>query len=207
MSTKQTKNTKKSQKSKQRTKPLKMTTLTKHDNNLILMRKNDECAGENFLLGPFGRTWDEELERKKNKSDNFMKEVQIIKERNRRALVSQKAFLNEANCDYETIARDREMEYSEYQKSKELAPNNTNKPVYISRRTLRHLKKPVTEFPKTPTNGWIVHREILNKFVEAARRVLIHKRLLVRLSILKTLTDDDIKFCELGGIRYGKVEK
>ncbi|KAG8260888.1 hypothetical protein J6590_086545 [Homalodisca vitripennis] len=199
-----TKQTKKPQKSKQKTKPLKLTTLSRHDNNLILLKKNDECAGDNILLGPLGRTWNEELERKKNKMDSFMKEVEIMKERNRRALVSQKEFLNEANYDYEAIVRDREIEYSEYQKSKELPPNNTNKPVYICRRTLRYLNQPLPEFPKTPTNDWIVHREILNKFVEAARSVLIHRRLLTRLSILKTLTDDDIKFCELGGIRRSK---
>uniref|UniRef100_A0A1B6M3E7 Uncharacterized protein n=1 Tax=Graphocephala atropunctata TaxID=36148 RepID=A0A1B6M3E7_9HEMI len=204
MPLKQTIKSNKQQKCKQGTKPLKLTTLTKHDNNLILLKKNDECTNENVLQGPLGRSWDEELERKKNKSDNFMKEVEIMRERNRRALVSQKTFLNEANYNYEAIMEERYLENIEYQKSKELPLNDSNKPVYICRRTLRSLKQQVVEFPKAPKNDWIVHRVILNKFVEAARRVLIHQRLLARLNILRTLTDEDIKFCELGGVKLSK---
>lgn len=194
-------NSKKSNKQKNKFKVLEIPKLTKQDNNLILLKKNDECTSGNEPLGPLGRSLSEESERKKLHLKNFMREVEKIKDNNRRALITHRTFLNEVEFNHLEILENREKELAEYNKSKRITLDEPNKkPVYIRRRVVRDLKlEKKMKFFETVPNEWIVRSLILNKFIETARRVLIHRRLIARLAKLKSLTEDDLKFVESGG--------
>lgn len=192
---------KKSNKQKPKFKALEIPKLTKQDNNLILLKKNDECTSGNELLGPLGRSLSEESERKKTHLKSFMEEVEKIKDNNRRALITHRTFLSEIEFNYLDILENREKELAKYNESKRINVDEPNmKPVYLRRRVIRDLKleKKMKFFQMVP-NEWIVRSHILNKFIEAARRVLIHRRLIARLANLKSLTEDDLKFVESGG--------
>lgn len=184
----------------QKYKPLEIPKLTKQDQNLILLKKNDACTSGNELLGPLGRSLSEELTRKKTLLKPFMEEVEKIKHNNRRALISQKTFLNETEFNYMEILDRREKELAEFNESKTIKFDETNKPVYLRRRVIRDLKQHrETQFHETVSMEWLVRSHVLNRFVEAARRVLIHSRLVARLATLRSLTEEELRFVGSGG--------
>lgn len=181
---------------------IKFTKLTVKDTNYILVKKNDGCLDKGELLGPLGRTWFEEDKRKCELIQDFMKEVEQTKEKNRKVITSQKIFINSLKDNYLDVVHKREQDLEEFLRSLELTLEENKKALYIQRRIVKDLNKTRDlEFSDEPENCWLVRKHILNKFVEAARHVLIHNRLVSRLSILKALTEENIRQFEMASCK------
>lgn len=175
-------------------------TLTKHDDNLILLKKNDNCTKNDQLLGPLGRSLSEDTEIKKQTLEKFMSEVNQLKDKNRKALISHKEFLNDGGYDYLEILKQRELERNAFEKSKEVIFEELKKPIYIKRRVMRNIQQNNgTTLPKALSSP-LARQIVLNRFVEAARRVLIHSRLMKRLNVLKSLTNHDLILYDAGHV-------
>lgn len=175
-------------------------TLTKHDDNLILLKKNDNCTKHNQLLGPLGRSLSEDMEIKKNTLKKFMAEVEFIKEKNRKALISHKPFLNNCGYDYLEILKQRELERGEFATSKEIVCEESKQPIYIKRRVIRNIEQNKEKRLPNASTSPLARQLRLNMFVEAARRVLVHARLVKRLHVLKSLSNNELILFEAGHV-------
>lgn len=176
----------------------KITSLSLHDKNYILLKKNDECVNRHDLLGPLGRTWHEEKHRKQTTLKRFIEEVEKIKEKNRKVLTSHKVYLNTLDIDYVDVIEKRERDMEEFLKSKEITYIECKKPLFMRRRLIRSSNdQSDAQFTDMPDSCWTVRKRALDKFIEAARRVLIYKRLLTRLAVLKMMNEENVKIFEV----------
>lgn len=107
---------------------MKFTKLTVKDTNYILVKKNDGCLDKGELLGPLGRTWFEEDKRKCELIQDFMKEVEQIKEKNRKVIISQKIFINSLKDDYLEIVHKRKQDLEQFLSSLELTLEEKRNP-------------------------------------------------------------------------------
>ncbi|CAH1401595.1 unnamed protein product [Nezara viridula] len=179
-----------SQNDEQMTKPSKKNDWSQHKTNLFLLKKDAIKKPEFDLLGPLGRPLNEEEEIKKMKQLNFFKDLISYRKSCLEPLGHNRTVLKYLVVDDQNDWGLHWKVYDQILLETETCEDDSKGPLFWRQR-LR--KSPVLEEDYSYTvelpNLWFIRRQILNKFIEAVRRIVIYNRLVDRLQSLKNVKD------------------
>ncbi|XP_014287127.1 uncharacterized protein [Halyomorpha halys] len=159
---------------------------SQHKINLFLLKKDGKKPSEFELMGPLGRLLQEEEEIKKMKQSNFFRDVISFRQTCLEPMGHSRTVLKKL------VVEDRS-EWDSYWKVYEEILDENRKPEEASSKLLcrrqRLIKCSTQEedcnFTVELPNLWFIRRQILIKFIEAVRRIVIRNRLLNHLKRLK----------------------
>nr|CAH7741867.1 unnamed protein product [Callosobruchus chinensis] len=166
-----------------------MSALTHSEVHKKIIVKGSPARPKSDFIGPLNRYNDENHKIAHTKSEQFKETVRHLNRLNEETLNISKKRLQE---DYRALLK---CDFLEDDTGKEIPTANEKVPVCLRKRPEREIHEQVTEKQFIcSTEPWFTRHLILNKFIQAARIVIVQNRLKKNLAKLKTL--DELKVAE-----------
>nr|CAI5866918.1 unnamed protein product [Callosobruchus analis] len=171
-----------------------MSALTHSEVHKKIIAKGPPARPTSDIIGPLNRYNDENHKVFNTKREQFKETVRRLSRLNEETLKVNKKRLQE---DYRALLR---CDFLEDDTGEEVSTEDGNVPVCLRKRPEREIHEQITEKQLICNmEPWFKTHIILNKFIQAARTVIVQNRLKANLAKLKALDEQKIdEFEEIG---------